>query len=192
MSGPVLTPLTDVGELWQIYRERMVEDFPRDELKPFFMMRRALRQGVYACYGMKEGETLLGYAFFFRQRDTKRYLFDYFAIDRARRDRGLGSAFLSLLREEFRNADCVVGEVEDPDAAEDAAERETRQRRLEFYQRNGCVEAGIRSRLFGVDYRVLELPIEQPHTRPEIREAYEALYRQMIPARLYRGNVTIE
>ena len=193
MTDLVLTPLTEIRELRRIYNERMRQDFPSDELKPFFMIRRALRRGVYACYGLRErdGDALLGYAFFFRERDGRRFLFDYFAVDRARRSEGLGTAFLTLLREELRNADCVVGEVEDPDVSEDAAERATRQRRLDFYLRNGCVETGIRSRLFGVDYRVLELPLENPHTQAEVREAYEALYRQMLPARLYEGNVTL-
>lgn len=183
-----LRELNDRREITRLYRERMVRDFPDNERKPLGMLLRGLRRREYVLYGLCEGEDLLGYAIFYVLRDGQgeSYLFDYLAIDEARRDAGLGTAFLRLLAETLRGAVCVLGEVEDPAAAPDEAARAQRLRRLDFYRRNGCRETGLRCRLFGVDYLVLELPAPDAHDQETLRERYAAIYQQMLPKRFLR------
>ena len=172
----------------------MKADFPRDELKPLSTILAAMKKGCYACYTAVEGDALQGYAFFYVLEEEKGrdYLFDYFAIVPELRDRGVGSAFLRLLSIQLKDALCVTGEVEDPERTEDPSEREKRNRRLSFYLNNGFLDPGIRSRLFGVDYRVLEMPVSQSHSREELRHIYDHLYHSMLPPAFYRRQFIIE
>ena len=75
----------------------------------------------------------------------------------------------------------MVGEVEDPDRAADEKTRALRARRLHFYLRNGYRETALTSRVFGVDYRLLEIPTGAPHSTEELRRVYTDLYRSILP-----------
>ena len=132
-------------------------------------------------------DAILGYAFFvLREKD---YLFDYFAIAEERRNEGLGTLFLQQLSECIRGANCIVGEVEDPDRAGNESDRELQARRLQFYLRSGYRETGLSCKLFGVNYRILEVPTAEEHTTEELRTAYTELYRSMLPAVLFLTQV---
>ena len=189
-----LKELSDRAEIGRIYRRYMKKDFPANELKPLAMIYRALEQGAYACFALYSGEALLGYAFFYllRRGAGALYLFDYFAVVPGRRDEGLGSSFLRLLSDALRGADCVVGEVEDPETAADAESRLTRERRLRFYLRNGVLDTGVRSRVYGVDYRVLELPTAGAHAPETVRDCYTALYRSMLPHSFFQKHFLVK
>lgn len=176
--------LTDFAAVERLYRERMKKDFARNELRPLANLRRTWERDAYDCYGLFHGEEILGYAFFARLGCS--YLFDYLAISREHRDEGLGSVFLRLLADSFAGADCVIGEVEDPDKAGDAAERALRERRLQFYLRAGYRETGLRSVVFGADYRILEVPTARTHTTDELREVYTALCRSVLSPAVFR------
>jgi GNAT superfamily N-acetyltransferase len=176
--------LTDFSQVEALYRIRLKEDFPPDELKPLDSMRRSWGKDAYECYGLFDGDDVLGYAFFVRrERD---FLLDYFAIARERRDRGLGTLFLRQLADRIRGANCAVCEVQDPDKAVNAEERIERERRLRFYLRSGYRETELRARVFGADYRILELPAARPHGAEELRRVYTELYRSVLPARFLR------
>ena len=87
--------------------------------------------------------------------------------------------------------DCVLLEVDDPDAADSPAERAHRERRLRFYLRNGLLETGVRVTAFGVGLRVLALPVGELPEPGQVRRDYEMLYRAMLPKRLYETKVSI-
>ena len=46
-----IAPLT-IPQARQIYLTRMTEDFPPDELKPWFAIHSRLLRGEYACLGL--------------------------------------------------------------------------------------------------------------------------------------------
>ena len=106
--------------------------------------------------------------------------------DQNNRDQGLGGLFLSQLASCIRDADCIVGEVEDPDRAEDEETRELRLRRLQFYLRCGYRQTALRSTVFGADYRILEVPTGREHTTEELKTIYTELYRSTLPALFFR------
>ena len=176
--------LTDFAQVETLYKARLKKDFARDERKPLASMRRSWERGAYECYGLFDGEEILGYAFFVRL--GKNYLFDYLAIAEEHRDEGLGSVFLRQLAESLAGADCVVGEVEDPEKAQDAESRATRERRLQFYLRSGYRMTELTSAVFGVDYRILEVPTAKSHTTEELRTVYTELYRSILPGVFFR------
>ena len=183
-TPPVVRRLTDFAQVERLYEQRLRKDFPRNERRPLSSLRRSWEQGAYDCYGLFRGEDILGYAFFVRLGQS--FLFDYLAIAEAHRDEGLGSLFLRQLAACFSGADCVVGEVEDPDKAPDPAARALRERRLRFYLRSGYRLTGLRATVFGADYQLLEVPTGRTHSAGELREAYTALYRSILPPLFFR------
>ena len=183
-NGPATRRLTAFAQVEALYRERLKKDFARNELKPLLSMRRSWERGAYDCYGLFDGEEILGYAFFVRLGNN--YLFDYLAIAEEHRDEGLGTLFLRQLADCLQDADCVVGEVEDPDKAEDEESRAVRERRLQFYLRSGYRQTELRSCVFGAAYRILEVPTGKEHSAEQLREIYTELYRSVLPELFFR------
>ena len=181
--------LTDFSQVEELYRTRMKRDFARNERRPLASLRRSWKRGAYECFGLFDGDAILGYAFFVRL--GKDYLFDYFAIAEEHRDEGLGSLFLRELTAQLSDADCVVLEVEDPDRAKNASERALRERRLRFYLRSGYRETDLTARLFGADYRILEAPTASPHPTQALRSVYIALYQIILPGLLFRTQLRV-
>lgn len=175
-------------QVQQLYR-RMKKDFPKNERKPLWMILKAIDKGQYECYGFFHGQDILGYAFFVKCGND--YLFDYLAIDESRRNQNLGTQFLAMLQNHFRNASSVIGEVEDPEAAESEADKELRTRRLHFYLRNGVCDTGVKAQAFGVDFRILELDLGKKHSKEQIRKLYEKQYRIMLPEKVFLKHIHV-
>jgi len=178
----------DIEQIRQVYLEYMVKDFPDDELKPLKMIEQSYAEGIYESYGLFEKEILCGYAYFVKvaaEHGKSDYIFDFFAIREDLRDKGYGTLFLGLLKNCFTDANSMLGEVENPDYAEDEEEKKVRLRRLDFYLRNGIVDTGVTVQLFGVEYRVLEVPLTRSHEADEVREIYGRIYRTILPDEMY-------
>ena len=176
--------LKDFAQVEALYRTRLKKDFVRNELKPLISMRRSWEKNAYDCYGLYDGEEILGYAFFVRLGHSA--LLDYLAIAEEHRSEGLGTVFLRQLRSCLRDADCVLVEVEDPEKAADGETRLQRERRRQFYLRGGWRETGLCSVLFGADYRILEIPGGKEHSAEQLRRVYTELYRSCLPAFFFR------
>lgn len=177
-------------QLRELYAQRMVEDFPPDELKKLDAIERAVGEGKYVCYGFFDGEAILAYACFVRLEASA--LVDYYAVRRDVRGRGVGSRFIrALIDGPLRGFDCVLLEVDDPDAAPDARELAVRRRRLRFYEKNGLVDTGARATVFHVDFRILALPVGEMPDTAEAERVYAALYRSILPEHVYRRMVRI-
>ena len=81
----------------------------------------------------------------------KYVLIDYLGVTAARRNGGLGAELLRLLREKFRSWDGIIVESEAPEGGQSDG---IRQRRMNFYRRNGYTFLRYDCMLFGVHYRV--------------------------------------
>lgn len=182
--------LLTLPEVREIYRTRMKHDFPGNELKELAMIEKVFREGRYLCYGAREGNDILAYAFFVLAEEL--YMLDYFAVKKERRGSGIGSRFLKELNSRcFREAACVLVEVDDPSFAENGKEKATRERQLAFYLGNGLRDTGARARTFGADFLILEFPKGEPHSRAEAGEFYSRIYRSLLPERIYEQMVMI-
>ena len=191
---PIEVQLLSLPQVRDLYAERMVRDFPRNELKPLSMIERALARGDYACYGAARGEEVLAYAFFVLQRDgeARCALFDYYAVRADLRDHGVGSAFIQALIEgPLAGLDCVLLEVDDPAFAPNARELEIRNRRLDFYLRNGLSDTAVTAEVFRAPFKVLSLPVGERPTPRLAGRYYAMLYRCMLPTPVYRRAVKI-
>lgn len=189
----------DLKELsWEqvsfVYNEYMTVDFPDDERKPLRMIREALDEDRYMCYGLFQNEDLIGYAFmaFTREKEGRDYLLDYLAIRQDLRDSGYGASLLKLLKETLPCFHCMIVESEDPDHAEDKEEFVTRQRRIQFYLRNGLSDTGAVVWLFGVYYRLLEIYAEgEVYSRERSVQTYANIMRRVLPEKMYGSMLQI-
>jgi len=84
-----LTELS-IEEFTDIYNQYMVEDFPKDELKPLERMIFTMKTGLSCAYGMYEGKNLMGYAVFILPQGLQYGLLDYLAVLKQYRGSGVG------------------------------------------------------------------------------------------------------
>ena len=180
--------ITDFITIETVYNKYMKKDFPSDELIPLEIIHKLWEYHRYDCFGLYQDEKLIGYALFVKSTVNGQYcyLFDYLAVLPEYRNRGYGAVFLKHLSNMITDAYCIVGEVEDPDKADSEDSRQLQQRRLGFYLRNGYLDTKITVCLMGVDYRILEIPCGEQHAIEEIRKIYEAIYRSMLPEKVFR------
>ncbi|MBR4539072.1 MAG: GNAT family N-acetyltransferase [Clostridia bacterium] len=183
-----------LAQIRALYFGRMREDFPPAEIKPLSAIERALTRGEYVCYGAMDGEDILSYAFFIRLREgEKEYaLFDYFAVKKEARCMGVGSAFLqTMIAGSLKNMAAVLLEVDDPDCAWDEEERNIRNRRLRFYLRNGLRDTSVTAVVYGVQFRILALPVGTCPSLDDTRHMYADLYRAVMPPKIFASKVLI-
>lgn len=191
-SSPAVRPLT-LQEARAVYQQHLTRDFQRSERKPWSRIEDALGRGRYLCLGLFCQDALAGYAFFASLPDEtegRNYLLDYFAVLPALRGRGLGSDFLRRMLPLIPDARCILCEAENPDYAEDAAEKARQESRLRFYRRSGVADTGVTARVYGVEYRILLFPGAEKSSA-EIRGLYEAFYHSFFPPAVYRQQVLI-
>ena len=185
-----IRPLS-LSQVREIYRTRMVEDFPDDERKPLGRIERALAEGRYACYGCFSGERLDAYAFFVLGR-ADICMLDYFAVEKTRRGLHIGSRFLRELTVSFAaEKSLVLAEVDAPSYAADAQEQDRRTRRLRFYLQGGLRDTGVTARVYHAEYLLLSFPGSAAPDPAGIAEAYRGLYRDILPPSAFRTMVEV-
>lgn len=177
-----------VPEIRRIYRRYLRKDFPASERKSLGIILRSVRSDTYDCLGLFEGERVVAYAFFLRHGAD--LLFDYLAVIPEMRGNGTGGRFLGMLLEHYRDADSIIGEIEDPEFAATEEEAAVMKRREFFYCRNGFRNTGIKTYTFGVHYMLIE-PECMAHTEDAVRELYRAHYKAVLPARMYVENIIL-
>ena len=93
-----------------------------------------------------------------------------------------------LCEDHLKDADCVLLEVEDPACAEE--DRETRERRLQFYLRNGMLDTGVKANVFGADFILLRMPVGK--TDADFGAIYQNIYRTILPWLVFRAMVRMK
>lgn len=168
----------DTEEMRRLYDPCLKRDFPPEELMPWKWMEPLIDGGYQRSVGFYDGDGLAAYALFIACGDKpETALLNYFAVQPERRGKGTGSRCLELMREALEGKDCrIIFEVEDPDTAPD---REAARRRIDFYLRGGARTTGVRSTLFGVEYRIMALEAQgeqRPFSDAQLAGELEALY----------------
>ncbi|WP_026529207.1 GNAT family N-acetyltransferase [Butyrivibrio sp. VCD2006] len=170
-----------------IYKERLIVDFPEDELKPLDVILRAMEKGIYECLGLWDEGAVIGYAFLVKMDID--YLIDYLAIYPEKRNSGIGGKMLELLSEYFAEADNILIEIEDPDKAVNEEEKQLQTRRRSFYLRNICQDTGLRIKCFGVPFQLLVLGKIKSENVEALRELYISFYRMVLPKQIFDENI---
>jgi hypothetical protein len=180
----------------EIYDKYLKADFPPEEVKPFSAIRRMWEQKNYHTYGFYEqeaaGDLLCAYAFLMADNEKRMLLLDYFAVCSQLRGSGYGSLALALLRKECAGWNGILVEVEDdglPGLEEETAH--TRRRRIAFYAKAGCQMTTARSWLWGVDYRIMMLPVMDCHAGENAAEKVRSVYRCMYEEKILEKHFKI-
>lgn len=175
----------------EIYSTCMQTDFPPEEIKPFAVIEKMWKAGSYFAYGFyeegdkgiisgqQEDAQLCAYAFLLANKEEQVLLLDYFAVCRHKRGNGYGSCALSLLQGECADWSALVIEVEDDETALEETVQKIRRRRISFYTHAGCIMTGTRSRVWGVDYRIMALPLKDRRPQEDMAKKVTALYGGM-------------
>ncbi len=177
----------DENQIITIYKDHMVIDFPKDELKPLKMILKSIEEGFYECLGLFDGNQMVGYTFMVKLDNS--YLIDYIAIFPELRNNGIGANLLSLIDDYLETADRIIGEVEDPSYTENKSQKELQTRRLNFYLRNNCKDTNLRVECFGVHYIVLEAGTKYCKDENEAWKIYEGFYKSFLPEDKFNKNI---
>jgi hypothetical protein len=86
-------------------------------------------------------------------KDNEYVLISLFAVFEDYRGKGIGTAFMDALKTLYMEKRGIIVEVEKPECAESKEELESRNRRIEFYQKSGFHQ------IQGIDYTIWDVPM---------------------------------
>lgn len=177
----------------QIYEEHLTKDFIPAEQKPWIVLNLLMKMGLYFCYGLYEENQFRGYAFFcVGDNKLKRaVLLDYFVVVNGLRGQGYGSEFMKLLRQELSDYDFVIAEVERVEAFATKEEDCIKEKRQQFYLRNGWNMTGLEVDLFGEKLQIYQLPIREQVKEPRVFEELNLIYDKMFYEKKVREQVVL-
>lgn len=144
----------DLNGMNDVYLNHLKKDFAADEVKPFSAIRDMFLRGEYEAFGFYEGDELSAYAFFVTPKGIDTVLLDYFAVLSDKRGSGIGSQCISVMKDRINKS--IILETEHPLFFKSAEDKQTRLRRIAFYERNGLSLSGVHTRLFGVDFLIMQ------------------------------------
>ncbi len=149
--------LLSIGSVREIYQNRMKADFPASELRPLKSIEALIEAGNSFMFSYEENGEILAYAMFSKSDESSFALLDYLAVSKNMRGMGVGGQFIAEFEDMLtgRAITGIILEVESPDKAADEDDLLLRKRRVDFYLKNGCRVSRVRSKLFGVDYRLM-------------------------------------
>ena len=161
----------DIPQIRQLHKNSLSRDFPKNELRPFHMMKSLTEKNYYTVYCGYQNDTLTGYSCLLTSPQNNSVLLDYFAIEPPFRHQGNGSIFFTKIVQkcftDFPLTDTIIIECENPEKTTDNAEKIIRQRRIAFYVRNGAVVSTCGWYAFGVDYILLTVSKHHLYTSAE-------------------------
>ena len=147
ISAETSAQLTEIEKLY-------MEAFPENERKPFSLITDQKASGrveILAAQwvGLQE-DNIVGEAILAEWNGV--VLLDYFAVFSEFRSRGAGTDILKALQKRYHNKRFIL-EIESTEVP--AENYEQRQKRKQFYKRNGMQSLGYSADVFGVEMEVL-------------------------------------
>lgn len=167
-------------ELKLLHRQCIKRDFPKNEVRPYSMVKRLANDMLYIAYGAYCNNTLVAYATFFNLPESPVVLLDYLAVQPEHRGTGIGSSFISefkaIVKKEFPHSSVIAIECENPQYATTLEEKATREKRINFYIRNGAIVTESTLYAFGVNYNLLAVYLDNSKSKLKLGESVYRLY----------------
>ncbi len=176
-------------EITEVYNNHMVNDFPKQELKPLNSMLVLQEKGQYEGLGIYEEDILCAYGMFLIEKNRNVILMDYFAVCNDKRQMGYGSSALKAIGAFYHTYNGILLECESIFAAASFEEGINRNKRMDFYKKNGCIPTTAKSHVYGVDFSLYYLPLMK--TSIDVKCELEHLYRMMLGEEKYHKHVRI-
>jgi len=123
---------------WENIKEIYLEAFPKQERKPYFMLRRSVKKGKAVVMTATEGGDLLGFTVLIPYKDM--VMVDYLAVSSKIRSKGTGSYIMQNVCRHYAGKKIVLL-IERLD--DQAQNREQRVARRRFYLKNGFTSSDI-------------------------------------------------
>lgn len=194
----------DDMQISEIYNKYMKTDFPKSELKPLKLLLDCREKGLYKCFGLFDAGELKAYAYLANYKEEDVILLDYLAVIRDIRGKGYGSIMLTELKNHYKNntkVKAVIIEAESIRSAKDNEQIKLREKRIRFYKRNGLIEQKLLPVVFGTEFTILVLEIQdmvddmrKASNKYEeyITEGYKNIYRAILSKEMYEKNIIIK
>ena len=115
------------------------ESFPPEEREPCQTLIKGIQNGRSILYTASAKNTIRGFTKLTPLKKTNIYLMEYLAVETRSRNQGIGGKILQFIKKDLKTVKGLglILEVEPPEVSS-GEEREIRQRRVRFYQRNGA------------------------------------------------------
>ena len=105
-----IRPIINTDFKWLFTRMR--NDFPPQERAPFFAIRRNLKNGIFEGFILTDDKSNFAYSLDTLSKDNSSVLLNYLAVEKAYRNKGLGTVLLELLQEHYVKNKAIIVEVE--------------------------------------------------------------------------------
>ena len=169
----------------------LINDFHKSEVKPIKLIERLIQEGHYKCYGFYEDENLLGYGYFVKTEEN--ILMDYLAVIPEYRCKGLGSKFISIIKEEFSEKfSTLLAEVENPKYSLDENDRLNRERRILFYIKNGFKVSNIETCVLEDRYSIISLELSEELNDEEINKEIRKMYISIFGEEFFKKHISLK
>ncbi|HJB94605.1 MAG TPA: GNAT family N-acetyltransferase [Candidatus Mediterraneibacter intestinigallinarum] len=141
--------ITKNSRYWNNVNELAKEAFPPEEYIAPAELAEMAKADNFDFLALKDGDSFVGFMAVMTYENLA-YLF-FLAIDSACRSKGYGSRAIETLKAEYPGKKQIVDFEMPDDTADNSRQRE---KRREFYLRNGYKETGLFLSYLGVDYEV--------------------------------------
>lgn len=155
-----------LSEDWKIIKKIYKNSFPLFERKPFFMVKSKVQSGQSDAIVFLQGNDIVGFASTLIYKNL--VLLDYFAIDKAYRSCGYGSAALQCLFKKYSGKKIILTAEEPNPKAANSIQRE---KRLQFYFKNSMKDNSFKMRAFA-DMRFCVLSYPETVTQDEFMSVH--------------------
>jgi len=122
--------------------------FPSEERPPADIFFKGFENDHNVLYGFYDEETFIGFASLVLYKDIA-YIF-FLAVSPSQRDKGYGSMILTLLKELYKDYVLLLCYEE---VDEKYSDYQIRQKREQFYLRNGFISNDLKTNEFGVIFQ---------------------------------------
>ncbi|MDD3303530.1 MAG: GNAT family N-acetyltransferase [Clostridia bacterium] len=177
----------DIGKRYQ-------KDFPSVERMPLFIWKKHAKNGIMETYKIIDEEKEVAYIVFSKEKE-KCMLIYYFAVYEEFRNDGYGSKVMQLLKEKVFKGDydIIFLEVDKRNHGKDYKENKIRERRVDFYTRNGFQLIDVLFENFGVSYEFLAFYDENKLDRKTVSQiVYEKeneFYSELLGKKMASKNI---
>lgn len=148
-----------------------MNSFPRDERFPFWILKHCSKEKNVVFNVILEGNKLIGMEYIINYENIS-YLM-YLAVDKSQRDKGYGSQILKDLNQEYST---IILSIEKTNKYL----KDDKQKRKDFYLRNGFNETNKFIKDNEVEYEVLCTNKEYDITEKMLKKRYDKMTNSFI------------
>ncbi len=177
----------NLDEIEKIYNDLILENFPKNEIKPLKNIINMFKDGCYFVLVCVIDDCLAGAALVASYKEGESYLLDYLVVDSKYRNMQIGSTLLNSVVEEYTLGKLLLIETETIRSAKNDAQIKQRNKRNSFYSRSNCKMSDIITNIFGAEYNIWYVNL----TNQDLLDELQKLYHYMVPDSMYEKNVII-